>query len=250
MKIVTDTGTTFAREMVPELRNPFGLLINMILPLLFLLLFGPLLSDIPGLGGSPWQWFLPGILVMLALSGTTGAGAGLLNEMASGSFERMLVTPLSRVAILIGRTMKEMVTLLAQAVLLIVVLLPSEFRLYPAGALVGLLILAVFGIGLGSLSFALAIAAKKNQTVFYGVQQLAFFPLLLSSGVLLPMEQAPSWVYAISRANPASYIVEAERTLFTGGFTDMSVLYGSLAAAGTAVAGLMLGGRLMRRATL
>lgn len=258
MKLIADTGVAFAREMVPELRNPIAITINMILPLLFLALFGPLLLGVPGLtdmmgaeGGSPWQWFLPGILVLLALSGTSGAGAGLLSETLSGSFERMLVTPLNRVAMLVGRSLKEVVTLLAQSVLLIIVLLPiTDFRLYPLGALAGLLLMALFGLGLGALSFTLAAVSKRQETLFYGIQQMTYFPLILLSGVLLPMELAPSWLYTISRFNPATYLVEAERALFLGNFADMAVLYGVIAAVAIAVVGLALGSRVMRRATL
>jgi ABC-2 type transport system permease protein len=170
--------------------------------------------------------------------------------MASGSLERMLVTPLSRTAMMIGRNLKEVVTLLAQAVLIVVALLPFGFRLHPLGALTGLLILAVLGLGLGGLTFALAIAAKRREELFYGVQQVVLFPLLLLSGVLMPMDAAPSWLSVLSQANPVTYIVEAERALFAGDLSSKPVLYGVIAAAATAVVGLALGTRAMRRATL
>lgn len=251
MNVISDTGTVFAREIRPSLRNPVGLAFTMMQPLIFLLLFGPLLSGMPGVGeGSPWQWFVPGILVMLALFGTTGAGYLLLIEMTSGSLERMLVTPLSRTAMMIGRNLKEVLTLLAQAVLIVAALLPFGFRLYPLGALTGLLILAVFGLGLGGLTFALAIAAKRREELFYAVQQVVLFPLLLLSGVLMPMEAAPSWLSALSHANPVTYIVEAERALFAGDLSSEPVLYGAIAAAAMAVVGLALGTRAMRRASL
>lgn len=99
---------------------------------------------------------------------------------------------------MIGRNLKEVVTLLAQAVLIVVALLPFGFRLHPLGALTGLLILAVFGLGLGGLTFALAIAAKRREELFYGVQQIVLFPLLLLSGVLMPMDAAPSWLSVLS----------------------------------------------------
>jgi ABC-2 type transport system permease protein len=251
VNVISNTGTVFAREITPSLRNPLGLAFTMTQPLIFLLLFGPLLSGTPGVGeGSPWQWFVPGILVMLALFGTGGTGYLLLIEMASGSLERMLVTPLSRAAMMIGRNLKEVVTLLAQAVLIVVALLPFGFRLHPLGALTGLLILAVFGLGLGGLTFALAIAAKRREEIFHGVQQLVLFPLLLLSGVLMPMDAAPPWMSVLSQANPVTYIVEAERALFAGDLSSESVLYGVIAAVATAVVGLALGTRAMRRATL
>lgn len=251
MNVVTNAGTVFAREMVPVLRNPVGLVFTMTQPVVFLLLFGPLLSGTPGAGdGSTWQWFVPGILVMLALFGTTSAGYSLLIEMSGGSLERILVTPLNRAAMLVGRTLKEVATLLAQAVLIVVAVLPFGLRLHPAGALTALAVLATFGVGLGALTFALAIAAKRQQELFYGVQQVLLFPLVLLSGVLLPLDAAPSWLSGMSRANPVTYVVEAERALFAGDVWTLSVLYGAIAAFATAVVGLALGTRAMRRATI
>ncbi|OUC98565.1 ABC transporter permease [Streptosporangium minutum] len=251
MKTLSDTGVVFTREIRPELRNPLGLVFGMIQPLVFLALFGPLLAGTPGVGqASPWQWFVPGVVVMLGLFGTASAGYYLLVEGGGGSLERMLVTPLSRTAMLIGRTMKEIVTLLAQAVLIIAVVLPLGFRLHPAGALAGLLLLTVLGVGLGSLSFALALAARRQPSIFYGVQQTLLFPLVLLSGVLLPMDDAPSWLYGMARANPVTYVVEAERALFAGDLSHPSVPYGVLAAVTVALVGLAVGTRGMRRASL
>ncbi|MFJ3932360.1 ABC transporter permease [Streptomyces sp. NPDC090029] len=253
MKVITDTRTAFARELGPELRQPASLLFTMMLPFLFLALFAPLLSGMGGGTGtgSPWQWFVPGMLVLLALSATAGAGASLLNEMSSGAFERLLVTPLNRAAMLVGRARKEVVVLLTQALLILVLLLPTDFRLHPLGALAGLALLTVFGVGIGALSFTLALHSRRQQTLFYGVQQVIFFPLLLS-GVLLPITEAsaPTWLYVLSRINPVTYVVEAERALFDGQLAETGVLYGTVAATAVAVLGVMAGIRGMRNATV
>ncbi|MFF2750048.1 ABC transporter permease [Kitasatospora sp. NPDC058048] len=260
MKVLTDTRTAFARELKPELRQPVGLLFTMMLPFLLLALFAPLLSSSgPGAGagggpagaGSPWQWFVPGMLVLLGLSATAGAGASLLNEISSGAFERLLVTPLNRAAMLVGRTLKEVVVLLVQALLILLLLLPTDFRLHLPGALAGLVLLSVFGVGIGALSFTLALHSRRRQTLFYGVQQVVFFPLLLLSGVLLPITEAaaPTWLYVLSRINPVTHVVEAERALFDVQLTESVVLYGFLAAGAVATLGVVAGIRGMRNAS-
>lgn len=248
MKFVRDTATVFAREFGPVLREPVGITIAMGQPLLFLFLFGSLLGGVPGAGGgSAWQWFVPGILVMMCLFGPMAAGHSLLVELIGGSMERMLVTPLGRTAILVGRTLKETVILLVQGVLIIALALPLGLRLHPAGVLAGLALLTVFGIGLGALSFVLAILSQPNGTLFWLVSQMVTFPLLLLSGVLLPVNFGPTWLRVTARLNPISYIVDAQRVLFTGGFANLSVLYGTAAAGAIAAVGLMLGVRAMRR---
>ena len=78
-----------------------------------------------------WQWFVPSILVMTALFGTSTTGANLLFEFQTGAHERMLVTPLSRPSLLIGRALKEMVPLAGQAVVIVAVMIPFGFELLP-----------------------------------------------------------------------------------------------------------------------
>ncbi|MGH2531109.1 MAG: ABC transporter permease [Thermomicrobiales bacterium] len=249
MKALRDTGTVFGREMQPTLKDPFAILIGMAQPLVFLALFGPLLSEMPGIeGGSPWQWFVAGNLVMLALFGTSMVGYSMLMEMHSGAHERLLVTPLNRAAMLVGRTMKDIVVLLTQGAIIILAVAPFGFHIYPLGTLAGLLLLAVFGIGLGALSHGLAIILKDREYAFWGVMQTALYPLLLLSGVLLPMEMAPSWLETASRVNPITHIVEAERARFAGDFAQQSVLLGAVAALAVAAIGLAVGTRAMRHA--
>jgi len=247
MKFLRDTVTVFSREFTPALRAPFGLVFAMGQPLVFLLLFGSLLGGATGQGGSSWQWFVPGILVMMCLFGPMGAGYSLLVELTGGSLERMLVTPLNRTAMLVGRTLKESVILLVQAALIIVLASALGLRLYPAGILAGLALLTVFGLGLSALSFVLAIKSRPSGNLFWMVTQTLMFPLLLLSGVLLPMDFGPAWLRAIGSVNPISYIVDAQRALFAGDLADISVLYGTVTAAAVAAAGLTLGNRTMRR---
>ncbi|QUH05353.1 ABC transporter permease [Saccharopolyspora erythraea] len=244
---VRDTATVFTREFAPAWREPLAMVFGMAQPLLFLFLFGPLLGGTAAGGESTWQWFVPGVLIMMCLFGPMMAGYNLLVELGSGSMERMLVTPLNRSAMLVGRTLKEFLLLVVQAVLIIAVALPMGFRLHVLGVLAGLALLALFAVGLGALSFVLAIVSHPSGELFYMVTQVLLFPVLLLSGVLLPMDFGPGWLQAASRLNPVAHIVEAERALFDGRFAEMPVLYGVVAAGLIAWIGMWLGNRAMRR---
>ena len=247
--LVTDTLTVLARELRPLLRDPFSVVFSLVQPLFFLALFGPLLSGNLGggvPGGDVWQWFVPAILVMTSLFGSSVVGSNLLYEMQTGAHERMLVTPLRRSSLLVGRALKEIVTLVAQAALIVLVMLPFGFRLFPVGAALGLVLLAVLGVGLGSLSYALAIAVRKQDWMFWVVQQTVLFPLMILSGMLLPLDGGPGWMRALSAVNPLTYVVEAERALFAGDLVNGDVLWGAVAAALTALVGLTVGIRAMR----
>lgn len=249
--VLRDTGIVMARELRPVVHDPFSLLFGLVQPVVFLALFGPLLAG--SIGGSSvlgtttvWQWFVPAILVMTALFGTSTTGANLLFEFQTGAHERMLVSPLSRSSLLVGRALKEMVPLAGQAVVVIAVMVPFGFRLYPVGALAGLLLLAVLGVGLGSLSYALAIAVRRQDWMFWVVQQTLIFPLMLLSGMLLPLGSGPGWMQVAARLNPLAYVVDAERALFDGRLGGPEVLWGWVAALVTAAAGLAIGIRAMR----
>jgi ABC-2 type transport system permease protein len=247
--LLRDIGIVMTRELRPVLRDPFSLIFGMIQPLFFLGLFGPLLAASMGgsLNGGVWQWFVPAILVMTTLFGTSTTGANLLFEFQTGAHERMMVTPLSRSSLLIGRALKEMVPLFGQAVIVIAVMVPFGFELHLGGAIVGLALLAVFGIGLGSFSYALAIAVRKQDWMFWVVQQTFLFPLMILSGMLLPLENGPGWMQVASKFNPMSYLVDAERTLFAGDVTSSAALWGWVAALITAALGLTIGIRSMLR---
>ncbi|MGL5861468.1 MAG: ABC transporter permease [Phycicoccus sp.] len=244
---VADTWNVMTRELKPMLREPASVLFAMVQPLVFLALFAPLLPDTGQ--GSALQWFVPGIIAMTTLFGASMTGSNLTLEMNTGSHERLLVSPLRRSALLVGRALKEVVPVLAQGVLIVAIVTPFSFDLHVLGVVVGLAVLAVFAVGIGSLSFALALVSKGQDWLFWTVQQTLIFPLLLLAGVLLPIgDDAPGWLRFLADANPLTYIVEAERALFAGEFPLDTVLAGVGAAAAVAALGLVIGLRTMRRA--
>ncbi|WP_207841273.1 ABC transporter permease [Williamsia soli] len=249
--LVRDSFIVLVRELRPTIRDPFTVIFSLVQPLILLALFGPLLKDVPGAGdsGNVWNWFIPGVLAMIAIFGTSMTGANLLDEMHTGSHERMLVTPLSRSSLLLGRALKEMVPLAAQAVIILLIGLPLGFDINLGGAAIGIIILGVFGVGLGALSYSLALAVREQDWVFWTVQQTLMFPLLILSGTMLPLDDAPRWMQFLVDINPLHYVVEAERVLFVGDFDTQTVLSGVLAAVLMACGGLAVGVRAMGKAS-
>ena len=243
--VVADTWNVMIRELRPVLREPVSVLFAMVQPLVFLGLFAPLLPEVPG-GGSALQWFVPGIIAMTALMGASFTGANLTEEINSGSHERLLVSPLSRTSLLVGRALKEVVPMLMQAAIIVAVVTPFSFDLHLAHILVGVAVLSLFSVGVGSLSFALALVSKGQDWLFWTVQQTLIFPVLLLAGVLLPLEGAPGWLQTAADLNPLKYLVEAERALFAGTFPADTVLAGVGASAVVAALGLWVGLRAMR----
>lgn len=242
-----DTRIVLVRELRPVVRDPFSLVFGLVQPLVFLGLFGPLLAGSGTLGGDVWLWFVPAVLAMTTLFGTSVTGSNLQLDLSSGVHERMLVTPLSRPAQLVGRALKEMVPIVAQSALVVLVMLPFGLRPDPIGTVLTLLQLAVLGIGVGSLSYALALAVRKQEWMFWVVQQTVLFPVMLLSGMLLPLETGPAWMRAVSTVNPLRYVVDSSRAAFAGDVLSSAVAWGWVAAVATAVLGLVVGVRAMIR---
>lgn len=240
-----DTWNVMVRELKPVFREPASVLFAMVQPLVFLGLFAPLLPDVEQ--GSALQWFVPGIIAMTALMGASFTGANLTAEIMQGSHERLLVSPLSRSSLMVGRSLKEVVPMLMQAAIILAVVTPFSFTLHLGGVLVGLVMLALFSIGVGALSFALALASKDQEWLFWTVQQTLIFPVLLLAGVLLPLDGAPGWLAFLADLNPLAYIVDAERALFAGTFPGDVVLGGFVGSAVVCALGLVVGLRAMRR---
>jgi ABC-2 type transport system permease protein len=241
---LADTWNVMVRELRPVFREPASVLFAMVQPLVFLGLFAPLLPKVDH--GSALQWFVPGIIAMTALMGASFTGANLTQEIVTGSHERLLVSPLSRSSLLVGRALKEVVPMLMQAAIILAVVTPFSFDLHLAHVLVGVVVLAGFSIGVGALSFALALVSKDQDWLFWTVQQTLIFPVLLLAGVLLPLDGAPGWLRLASDLNPLKYVVEAERALFAGTFSLDTVAYGAGASALVAAFGLWVGLRAMR----
>ena len=244
---VADTLNVMNRELKPVWREPMAVVFAMIQPLVFLGLFAPLLPEMAD--GSALQWFVPGIVAMTALMGASFTGSNLMEEMQSGSHERQLVSPLGRPALLVGRALKEVVPMLMQVAIIVAVVTPFSFGLHLGGVLAASLGLAVFSIRVGALSFALALASKGEDWMFWTVQQTLLFPTLLTAGVLLPVDDAPRWLEVVSMLNPMTYVVDAVRALFAGTFPVDVVLQGVLGAGVVAALGLVVGVRAMRRSS-
>ena len=113
----------------------------------------------------------------------------------------------------------------------------------------GLLLLGILGLGIGSLSYALALAVRDQDWLFWTVHQTLLFPMMILSGILLPLDAAPAWMRVLSTANPLTHVINAERDLFAGHLATTDVGWGFLAALLTAGLGVIVGLRTLTSST-
>lgn len=244
-----EISVVFGRQMRQLIRNPVWVFFGLTQPILYLVLFGPLLKNLRGggLGGNAsWSVFVPGLLLQLAIFTGGFAGFGIIQELREGVIDRQRVTPARRSSLILGRTLTNVVTIGVQATILVIVAVPFGLRPSWGGAFASILLVSLLALGLASASYAMGLILKDEDSFAPFVQGVTL-PLLLLSGVLLPMALAPRWLRWLSYANPLSYLVDAARALFAGTFGDRDVWIGVLVTAALSVFLTWWGSRTFRK---
>ncbi len=251
MKLLRDTWLIFVRNAVATLREPVWAFVSLFQPICFLVFFAPLLQGLEGAPGFPpgsaLDVFTPGLLVLLALYGTAFVGFGLFPEVRDGMIERLRVTPVSRLALLLGRVLRDVLVLLVQTLLLVAVTWPFGLRVDPAGFALVLGLLALLGLVMASCSYALALALGSEDALAPTLNTLAI-PMTLLSGIYLPLALAPGWLQTVADANPLAYAVDAARALMAGHLASDAAIFGFAVLAPLAVLALWWAARSFRRA--
>jgi ABC-2 type transport system permease protein len=251
MNLLRDIRLVFGRQMRLMLRNPAWLIIGLIQPILYLALFGPLLKPVVKSGqfgnGTASQVFVPGLLVQLGLFGSLFVGFAIIAEWRAGVIERMRVTPVSRLALLLGRVLRDALAFMVQAVVLILVGTLVGLRAPIVGILIALLFAFLLAISMSSLSYTAGLTLKSEDALAPMLNTVAL-PLLLLSGIMLPItkQSAPSWLYWVSHANPFRYIVDAMRQVFLGHYGNGTVLAGLVIAVLLAAFSVNIGTQVFR----
>jgi ABC-2 type transport system permease protein len=238
--MVTETWVVFQRAMRMLLRNPVWVFFGLTQPILYLVLFGPLLKNVNGggLGGdASWAIFVPGLLLQLVVFTGGFAGFGIIQELREGVIERQRVTPASRTALTLGRSLCQTVTIGVQSLLLVLVAIPFGLDASVRGVALSLVVVMLLTLGISSASFAMGLILQDEDSFAPFIQGVTL-PLMLLSGVFLPMALAPGWLRHLSELNPLTHSLDALRDLFHGSLTSGDVAWGT--ATSLAMAGLLL----------
>jgi ABC-2 type transport system permease protein len=224
----------------------FGLMV----PIIYLVLFGPLLEGATqnaGTGTSAFNWFVPGLLIQIAMFGSAFAGFSLVADLRYGVVERMRVTPMSRIAMLLGRSLRDGAILVVQSILLIALAIPFGLAIDPVGVVVVLALLLLMGLVMAPLSYTAALILRSEDALAPVVNGISL-PLLLLSGILLPMSLAPDWLRTISDLNPLTHGVNAARALFNGDWANPEIVIGVGIMSVLAVVAVWIASRAFSRA--
>jgi ABC-2 type transport system permease protein len=228
---LSETGVLFARSMKKLLRRPIALYFSLIQPVIWLLLFGQIFNRIarfPGAeaafgGKSYFQFFVPAVMLQTLLFGAAQSGIGIITDMQSGFLDKLLTTPVHRMAILLGRVLGDLTRMTLQGVIIVVLAWVAgqfqedrvSYEYGVAGVLGALGVGLLFGLGLAGFNVFVALKTRNTESAFL-IANFLTLPLLFTSSAQLPLPLLPGWLQAVARVNPVTYAIDSMRLLLNG----------------------------------
>jgi ABC-2 type transport system permease protein len=217
-----DVWVNYKRWNLKAVRNPFVLVVSLVQPVIFLVLFtqvfGGVVEGALGVPGLNYETYLaPAIAIQVALAAAVTSGVGLVNDIENGMFEKVLVSPMNRAAVFLGKTLAELSRIAVQIaiVLALSVALGAEIATGIAGALGIVAVGVLFSLWFAAFSNALALLTRDQESTIIGANLLQF-PLLFLSSAFIPLERLPGWIRAFATVNPVTYGVDAARAIILG----------------------------------
>lgn len=219
---ISDTWAITKRNLYRYLRLPQLLFFSSIQPVMFLLLFnyvfgGAIGNEAAIPGGKYINYLLPGILVQTSLFGGLQTGIGLAEDMGKGIIDRFRSLPMSRSAVMAGRTISDMLRNVGTIVIMLTVgyILGFRFMNGILGAIGMVVMVLLFSFTFSWFSAVIGLASKDSETA-----QLAgfasIFPLTFASAAFVPVSSMPGWLQVFARNQPVTHAVNAARELALG----------------------------------
>lgn len=211
------------RNLLVNVRLPDVLILSTIQPVVFMLMFlyvfgGAIQAALPPAAyGHYIYWLIPGILAQSAVFGSAPTAYGLHNDRGNGIVDRFRSLPMARSAVLIGRTMSDLIRNTAILALQLAVGIALGFRWHNgiAGMLSALGVALAFGYACSWLMAYIGLAIRNSEAIQAAIY-LVVFPITLTSSVFLPTRTMPGWLRAFAEHQPITVVADALRGLTLG----------------------------------
>ena len=222
MTIARHTWFLVVRQARNLMREPIWIVLLLVQPMVWLILYGQLFKNVTKLGGfgtgSYITFLAPAIVVMNAFFGATWSGMAMINDLDHKVVERFLATPASRFAIVLSQIVRSALTAAIQAVVILVVSIILGVRIHTG--VVGWVVIIVAAILVNSvfagISQAIALLTRREATMI-AVANFIGLPLLFLSTTMIAKAQMPGWMQAVARFNPVDWGVRAAREVVLPG---------------------------------
>jgi len=203
-------------------REPIWIVMMIIQPMVWLLLYGQLFKNVTRLGGFGTQSYItflaPAIVVMNAFFGATWSGMSMIADLEHKVVERFLATPASRLSLVLSQIVRSALTAAIQAVIILLVSLALGVRIHTgvAGWLVIVLAAILVNSAFAGISQAIALLTRREATMI-AVANFIGLPLLFLSTTMIARAQMPHWMRTAARFNPVDWGVRAAREVVLPG---------------------------------
>ncbi|MDQ6650560.1 MAG: ABC transporter permease [Actinomycetota bacterium] len=211
-----DGSVIVKRNLIKIVRVPEVLVFTLIQPIMFVLLFAYVFGSAIALKGTGYREFLiAGIFAQTTIFGATFTGSSLAEDMKKGVIDRFRSLPMSSSAVLVGRTVSDVVINLISIVVMGLTGLVVGWRIHtsPAEALAGFALLLLFAFAFSWVMALVGLSVPGPEVV----QQASFiviFPLTFIANTFVPLENLPSVLKTFAEWNPVSSVTQASRNLF------------------------------------
>ena len=227
---VSDALVMTRRGLIEAWRKPALLVMAFVQPVLMILIFRYAFGGaIATPNGSYVDFLIPGVLVMTAIFGALVTGIGLSEDLSKGIVDRLRSLPMARSAVLVGRTLSDLVRNLGSVLIMLAVgfLVGFDPTQPVYRVLAALALLLAFSYVFSWIAATIGMLFKDPETA-QGAGLIWVLPLTFVSSAFVPTESMPAAVRAIAEVNPVTLCVNAVRDLTIGGHATGAVL-GTLA---------------------
>jgi ABC-2 type transport system permease protein len=222
MKTLSDTWFMIVRQARNLMREPIWIVLLLVQPMVWLLLYGQLFKNVTKLGGfgttSYITFLAPAIVVMNAFFGATWSGMSMIYDLDHKVVERFLATPASRFAIVLSQLVRSALIAGIQAIIILVVALALGVRVHTGalGWLAIILAAMLVNTAFAGISQAIALLTRREATMI-AVANFIGLPLLFLSSTMIARPQMPGWMQEVANFNPVDWGVKAARAVVLPG---------------------------------
>jgi len=213
-----DTGALTVRNLLHYVRVPELLVFTFVQPIMFVLLFRYVFGGSIPIPGLPYvDYLMPGIFVQTVVFGSTATAIGLAEDIGTGIVERFRSLPMTRFAVLAGRTAADLVRNTGVVFVMFVIGVLVGFR--PQGGVARILVAIVLILGFAhalSWIFANVGLRASNAEAAQAISFPILFPLTFASSAFVPVSNMPGWLQAFAWHQPVTIVVNAARALMLG----------------------------------